>query len=83
MATGSQNRYLISCKNPWRIRWSYLIIVVAIYSVVFIPMRMAVYPTVLDPIYTPLDIFTYMLYIIDVVVNLRTTYLDSFGVEIV
>ena len=46
-------------------------------------MRMAVYPTVLDPLYTPLDIFTYMLYIIDVVVNLRTTYLDSFGVEIV
>ena len=52
------------------------------YSVCFIPMRMAVYRTVLDPIYGPVDIFTFMLYIIDVFVNLRTTYLDSFGEEI-
>ena len=75
-------KYLISCNNPWRKRWSYLIIVVAIYSVAFIPMRIAVYPTVLDPVYTPLDIFTYFLYIADVIVNIRTTYMDSFGEEI-
>lgn len=73
---------MISCNNPWRKRWSYTIIVVAIYSVAFIPLRMAVYPTVLDPIYNPLDIFTYILYILDVIINLRTTYLDSFGEEI-
>ena len=82
VASGFQNRFLISCKNPWRIRWSYLIIVIAIYSVMFIPMRMAVYQNVLGNFYNPFDIFTYMLYIIDVIVNLRTTYLDSFGVEI-
>ncbi len=83
VASGHGNRFLISCKNPWRIRWSYLIIVIAIYSVMFIPMRMAVYKNVLGDFYDPIDIFTYMLYIIDVIVNLRTTYLDSFGVEIV
>ena len=83
VASGSGKGYIISCKNKWRTRWSYMIIVVAIYSVVFIPMRMAVYKTVLDPYYNPLDIFTYILYIIDVFVNLRTSYLDSFGEEIV
>lgn len=45
-------------------------------------MRIAVYTTLLDPAYNVLDIFTYMLYIIDVIVNLRTTYLDSYGEEI-
>ena len=59
-----------------------MIIVVAIYSVVFIPMRIAVYPTVLDPVYIVLDIFTYVLYVVDVLVNLRTTYMNSFGEEI-
>ena len=78
-ADGNQNRFLISCKNPWRIRWSYLIIVIAIYSVMFIPMRMKVYENVLGSFYNPFDIFTYILYITDVIVNLRTTYLDSFG----
>ena len=78
----NENKYLISCNNPWRKRWSYLIILVAIYSVAFIPMRISVYPTILDPVYTPLDIFTYFLYILDVIVNIRTTYMDSFGEEI-
>ena len=59
-----------------------MIIFVAIYSVVFIPMRIAVYPTCLDPLYTPLDFFTFALYVIDVFVNLRTSYLDPFGEEI-
>ena len=59
-----------------------MIIVVAIYSVMFIPMRIAVYPTVLDPVYGPLDIFTFMLYVLDLFINLRTTYMDPFGEEI-
>ena len=82
MASGYKNKFLISCQNPWRKRWSWLIIFVALYSVFFIPMRMAVYPKILDPFYTPLDFFSYALYILDVAINLRTTYLDSFGEEI-
>ena len=45
-------------------------------------MRIAIYKTILDPAYDFLDVFTYLLYIIDVIINLRTTYLDSFGEEI-
>ena len=78
----SHNKFIISCNNPWRKRWSYLIIIIAIYSVVFIPMRVAVHTTVLDPVYAPLDVFTYILYILDVVINIRTTYMNSFGEEI-
>ena len=45
-------------------------------------MRMAVYKKVLDPLYTPLDFFSFFLYVADVVVNLRTSYLNAFGEEI-
>jgi len=45
-------------------------------------MRIAVYPTCLDPFYNPFDVCTFILYVLDVIVNLRTTYLDSFGEEI-
>ena len=45
-------------------------------------MRIAVYKTALDPFWDPLDFFTFFLYVLDVVINLRTTYLDSFGEEI-
>ena len=79
---GGETRYLISCQNPWRKRWSQLIILVAVYSVAFIPMRIAVYKTVLDPFYAPLDVITFLLYVADLFINLRTTFLDSFGEEI-
>ena len=45
-------------------------------------MRIAVYKTILDPIYTPIDIFTYVLYVADVLINFRTTYRDSYGKEV-
>ena len=80
--SGKASSYIIPCNNPWRNRWSYLIIFVAIYSVMFIPMRIAVYRTVLDPAYGPLDFFTFFLYVADVAVNLRTSYLNAFGEEI-
>ena len=76
---GGHSKYLISCNNKWRVRWSYLIIFVAMYSVAFIPMRIAVHPNILDPVYDPLDFFTFALYVIDVFVNLCTTFLDPFG----
>ena len=78
----SQNKYLVSCKNKWRQRWGLCIIFVAIYSVIFIPMRIAVYKTALDPFWNPLDFFTFLLYVLDVMINLRTTYFDSFGEEV-
>ena len=80
--SGKASSYIIPCNNKWRIRWSYLIIFVAIYSVLFIPMRIAVYKKVLSPLYEPLDFFTFFLYVADVVVNCRTSYLNAFGEEI-
>ena len=65
-----------------RIAWDYVIIVIAIYSVCVVPIRIGINPTILDPAYLGIDIFTWILYVLDVFINLRTTYIDNFGEEI-
>jgi len=45
-------------------------------------MRIAVYKTVLNPFYDFLDVFTFLLYVADLFINLITTSLDPFGEEI-
>ena len=55
---------------------------IAIYSVIVVPIRIGVNPTILDPVYVGIDIVTWILYVFDVFINLRTTYIDNFGEEI-
>ena len=54
---------------------------IAIYSVVVVPIRIGINKTILDPAYLGIDIFTWILYVLDVFINLRTTYIDNFGEE--
>ena len=61
--------------------WDYLIIVVALYSTVVIPLQIGVWPDILGKAYLYIDIFTYILYVADLIINLRTTYIDNFGEE--
>ena len=73
---------LIHYNNKWLNRWSLLINLAALYSAFVIPMRIAVHKTLLDPYHIPIEVFTYVLYVADVLINLRTTYRDSFGEEV-
>ena len=86
-AAGHQDRKVdtrlqISTKKGWRRAWNYLIIAAALYSTVIIPIQIGVNTEVLGAAYLPIDIFTYILYVADLVINLRTTYIDNFGEEI-
>ena len=62
--------------------WEVVIICVALYSVLAVPIRIAVNTTLWDPAYDVIDMITYLIYIIDVFVNLRTTFVDKLGMEI-
>ena len=62
--------------------WEVTIILIALYSVLVIPLRIAVNTTLMDPIYDPIDLVTWLIYVVDVGVNCRTTYLDAFGREV-
>lgn len=66
-----------------RSAWEIFIIFIALYSVVVIPIRIGVNEHLFDPAYDVIDMITWLFYIGDVFVNLRTTYIDSFGLEVV
>ena len=81
--SGTENTsWQIRCRDPWRIYWDYLIITVALYSTVIIPIQIGVNTGILGDAYLYIDIFTYILYVADLLINLRTTYIDNFGEEI-
>ncbi len=62
--------------------WEILIIVIALYSVLVIPIRIGINPTLLGEAYDAIDIITWLFYVADVFVNMRTTYIDNFGYEV-
>ena len=62
--------------------WEVFIIIVALYSVLVIPIRIGINPHLFDPAYDTIDLITWFIYIVDVFVNVRTTYIDNFGLEI-
>ena len=62
--------------------WEVFIIFIALYSVLVIPIRIGINPTLFEPAYDTIDVITWLIYIIDVFVNVRTTYIDNFGLEV-
>jgi hypothetical protein len=63
--------------------WDIFIIIIALYSVLVIPIRIGINTKLWDPAYDFIDCITWLFYCFDVFVNLRTTYVDSFGLEVV
>jgi len=63
--------------------WEIFIIIIALYSVLVIPIRIGVNETLWDPAYNFIDLVTWLIYVTDVAVNVRTTYIDNVGHEVV
>ena len=59
-----------------------MIIIAAIISIIFIPIKFALNPRFGGTTYFVVDIISYIMYCADILINLRTTYIDSFGEEI-
>ena len=47
-----------------------------------IPIRIGINAQLLDPVYDSIYLFTWLAYNLDVLVNLRTTYIDTMGHEV-
>jgi hypothetical protein len=76
---------MVSYNEGWRKKWDAFIIVVAIFSGFIIPFVIAFeYDEVWfseDAWYIALDYMSTMIYIADIIINFRTTYLDNLGDE--
>ena len=79
-----EKKFLISVVDDakWKLIWDLLIIVTALYSVIVIPIKIGVNRYILGQAYDYIDLFTYFLYLFDLIINFRTTYINSQGVEI-
>ena len=74
-----QYRWKLSVVKHRRSRmiWEIFIIVIALYSVLVIPITIGINEKLWDPAYDYIDLFTFLVYVTDVFVNTRMTYLDS------
>lgn len=73
----------ISHEARWRKFWDYFIILVAIYSTFTIPINFAFTPPQFNLLWFKiLDWTTTLVYLSDIVIQFRTTYIDSFGLEV-
>ena len=68
----NRDKFLIHHKQMWRKNWDYFIILVAAYSTFFIPIQLSFKPWGLW--YDVVDVITLFIYIMDVLVQMRTTY---------
>jgi hypothetical protein len=85
-AAGGKKKYFLklSIKKHHKRRqaWEILITIIVLYSILVIPIRIGINERLFDPAYDGIDIFTWICYIIDVIINLRTTYFDENGFEV-
>lgn len=63
--------------------WDIIIIGVALFSIWVIPLRIGINKNLLGGAYDYLDLLTWFIYVFDLFVNMRTTYLDAQGHEVV
>lgn len=63
--------------------WELFIIILAFYSVWVIPIRFSINLKLFDPVYNGLDFSIWLMFVMDSIVSLRTTYIDKeWGKEI-
>jgi len=87
MALNTENKYSwkisVIKHRSRRQAWDIFIIIIALYSVLVIPIRIGINVKLWDPAYDFIDVITWLFYCFDMFINLRTTYVDSFGMEVV
>ena len=55
---------------------------IALYSVFVIPIRIGINTKLFGTAYDVIDLITWLIYLADIFINLRTTYVDRFGFEV-
>ena len=54
----------------------------ALYSVFVIPIRIGIATALWSPAYDVIDLITWLIYVTDVIINMRTTFVDKYGIEV-
>ena len=77
-------RFIIHYYSILKLRWDLLIILFAVYNSVVTPVEIAFEPPWTKEVwFTATDLILNAFYIADICVNMRTSYIDEGGEEIV
>jgi hypothetical protein len=69
---------MVKAQGVNRLRWDFIIIFLAVYQGITIPIAISYDPDRLNsPFYKTLDSLIDLIFLIDIVLNFRTTYIDS------
>ena len=75
-------KWIVRISSSKRVRWDILIILLAIYNCFTLPLFLAFMPSILDStIVRVLEITIDILFLTDIVINFRTTYIDNLSKE--
>ena len=64
------------------IAWELITVIIAMWYWFAIPIRISIKKTLFGDAYDYIDLISWIIYLIDIFVNLRTTYIGPNGVEI-
>lgn len=79
----NSSRVLSVVDNPsWALAWEVTVFVTALYSVLVIPIKIGINKNLMGAVYDWIDLFTYFIYVADLFISMRTTYIDVHGDEI-
>ena len=74
-----KQKFIISVVDHARFKttWEVIIIIMALYSVVVIPVKLGVNKNILGQAYDYIDAVTYVFYFLDLIFAFRTTFLNA------
>lgn len=76
--TGKEVKYIVRVSSSYRLWWDILVILLAIYNSFTIPLQLAFNPAALSsPFLLSFDTVVDLLFMLDVFVNFRTTYISQ------
>ena len=91
LGKGQKKKLMVSISKKWFIRyssellfkWDMFVIVLAIWNAIYIPFSIAFEPAVAsNPVSVGFNFLIDFLFLIDIIVNFRTTFIDKEGIEV-
>jgi hypothetical protein len=76
----NNKKYMISFNSPYRLIWDMMIVILALYNAIIVPLEISFKPDFREnPGYEFVDYFVDFIFLIDILINFRTTTVNKYG----
>lgn len=75
--TGQDKKWIVMMNEPWRVKWDLFVILLAFWNSISVPFDLAFRPKILQhPLLRALNWIIDALFVIDIVINFRTSFIS-------